>query len=138
MSQIPISKAAEIVGLSLRTLKRHVTVGKLSVTHDMSHHVMVDTSELVRVYGISAMTTNRDKLGQVPRHVIPDVIPENDEISTLKSQLAVFKAQAEANQNLLDAKTAHIASLENAMRLLELKQPANQTPQIAKKRWWQF
>lgn len=134
MSQIPISKAAEIVGLSLRTLKRHVTVGKLSVTHDLSHHVMVDTSELVRVYGISAMTTNRDKLGQVPRHVIP----ENDEISTLKSQLAVFKAQAEANQNLLDAKTAHIASLENAMRLLELKSPANQEQQITKKRWWKF
>jgi hypothetical protein len=74
----------------------------------------------------------------VPRHVIPDVIPENDEISTLKSQLAVFKAQAEANQNLLDAKTAHIASLENAMRLLELKSPANQEQQITKKRWWKF
>jgi len=51
MSSVTISKAATLVGKSRKTLYRHVSEGRLSVTKDACDKTLVDVSELIRVYG---------------------------------------------------------------------------------------
>lgn len=51
MPQVNISEAARLAGKGRSTLQRHMKEGKLSFAHDASGNPVVDTSELIRVYG---------------------------------------------------------------------------------------
>ena len=56
MALISLAEAAKLVGRSKRTLYRDVTKGCLSVSQDVTGVKMVDTSELIRVYGEIGVT----------------------------------------------------------------------------------
>jgi len=53
MAKHNVSEAARLVGKARTTLHRHIKNGKLSTEQDADGNVIIDTAELVRVYGLS-------------------------------------------------------------------------------------
>jgi len=51
MTKLNLSQAAKVVGKNRVTLWRHINTGKLSAERDRDGNPLVDTSELLRVYG---------------------------------------------------------------------------------------
>lgn len=51
MTKLNLSQAAKVVGKNRVTLWRHINAGKLSAERDRDGNPLVDTSELLRVYG---------------------------------------------------------------------------------------
>lgn len=51
MAKLNLSQAAKVVGKNRVTLWRHINTGKLSAERDQDGNPLVDTSELLRVYG---------------------------------------------------------------------------------------
>lgn len=52
MALLPVSKAADLVGLSRKTMYAHVRTGKVSASKDSKGVLLIDTSELIRVFGV--------------------------------------------------------------------------------------
>lgn len=52
MAKLNLSQAAKVVGKNRVTLWRHINAGKLSAERDHDGNPLVDTSELLRVYGV--------------------------------------------------------------------------------------
>ena len=52
MALLPVSKAANLVGLNRKTMYAHVRSGKVSATKDSKGSLLIDTSELIRVFGV--------------------------------------------------------------------------------------
>lgn len=51
MTKLNITQAAKAVGVSRKTMQRHIRLGKVSCEVDSKGHKLIDVSELVRVYG---------------------------------------------------------------------------------------
>lgn len=93
MAKLNLSQAAKVVGKNRVTLWRHINSGKLSAERDREGNPLVDTSELIRVYGeLKAPATQGNKRKQ--HHETPS----NDELLTLISELR--KEQAEMKDML--------------------------------------
>lgn len=61
MAKLNLSQAAKAVGKNRVTLWRHINTGKLSAERDRDGNPLVDTSELLRVYGeIKEPATHRN------------------------------------------------------------------------------
>jgi hypothetical protein len=56
MADVSISEAARLTGKGRATIQRHIKNGKLSVGKDAAGNPVIDTSELVRVYGVIQVT----------------------------------------------------------------------------------
>ena len=101
MAIVSISEAAKLASKSRRTIQRHITQGKLSKVTDVTGGVGVDTSELIRVYGvlkIDDMTHDEpEKMSQA------DTSEKDAEIQHLKEIIAMQKD--------------HLESLKSAMLL---------------------
>jgi len=72
MALLPVSKAAELVGLNRKTMYSYVKVGKVSASKDNKGTLLIDTSELIRVFG--ELRHEQDSVGNTARQVeLPDV-----------------------------------------------------------------
>lgn len=72
MALLPVSKAAELVGLSRKTMYSHIKTGKVSANRDNKGSLLIDTSELIRVFG--ALRQEKDSVGNTGRQPeLPDV-----------------------------------------------------------------
>jgi len=115
MAIVSISEASKLVAKSRRTIQRHIAQGKLSKVTDATGSAGVDTSELIRVYGV---LTIDDMAHDEPKEMSQADTSEKDtEIQHLKEIIAMQKD--------------HIESLKSAMLLLEHKESDNH-----KKAWW--
>ena len=97
MAKLNLSQAAKAVGKSRVTLWRHINTGKLSAERDHDGNPLVDTSELLRVYGelkINATPGNSKK----KQHETPSY----DELLSLIKELK--KDQFEMKEIILDLK----------------------------------
>lgn len=82
MAKLNLSQAAKCVGKSRVTLWRHINSGKLSAERDRDKNPLVDTSELIRVYGeIRQPATPRNTKAQQRE------TPTYDELTSLISEL---------------------------------------------------
>ena len=68
MALLPVSKAAELVGLSRKTMYAHVKSGKVSVSKNNKGSLLIDTSELIRVFG--DIKFEQDSGGNTARQVV--------------------------------------------------------------------
>jgi hypothetical protein len=93
MAKLNLSQAAKAVGKNRTTIWRHIKSGKLSCEKDIDDMPLVDTSELLRVYGEiknNATPTGKDIQHQATQSystlisVIEDLRKEQSE---LKSQI---------------------------------------------------
>lgn len=84
MAQVSITKAASLAGVSRSTFYRsYINNGKVSVTNDQQGNPVVDTSELLRVFGVLHAATETPDTEDVR----PDKEANNLVISELGSEL---------------------------------------------------
>jgi predicted transcriptional regulator len=98
MATVSISEAARLVGVSRKTIQRHIDTGKLSATvsqEDVAGRLtplrQVETSELLRVYG--KFTTS---------DVAPDGETRAPQLPTLSTQNDPMSQVVEAQQETID------------------------------------
>ena len=72
MALLSVSKAAELVGLNRKTMYAHIKSGKVSASKDNKGVLLIDTSELIRVFG--ALRQDQDSVSNTERQSsAPDV-----------------------------------------------------------------
>jgi hypothetical protein len=86
MALVKFSEASRLVGKSEKTLYRHVSQKRLSVTLDENGQKVIDTSELMRVYGI----LRNDERQNVQSMPLSEKSFEN-EIQNLKAVNVAYK-----------------------------------------------
>jgi len=95
MAKLNLSQAAKAVGKNRVTLWRHINTGKLSAERGRDGNPLVDTSELLRVYGeLKEFATPRNSKKK------RDETPSYEELVRLVSELK--KDQSEMKSIILD------------------------------------
>lgn len=134
MAKVSISEAARLTKKSRTTLHRLIKTGELSTCHGERNSKMVDTSELLRVFGSLSLPD----VEQVSEHVIEQCVtgdaPDSEQV------IRGLKQEVEHLRTLVSAQGSHIESLKQAMLLLEHKQEqsAPQTYSQVHSPWWKF
>lgn len=95
MAKLNLSQAAKAVGKSRVTLWRHINTGKLSAERDHDGNPLVDTSELLRVYGELKINATPDNSKKKQHET-----PYYDELLSLIKELK--KDQFEMKEIILD------------------------------------
>lgn len=67
MALLSVSKAADLVGLNRKTMYSHIKSGKVSANKDNKGTLLIDTSELIRVFG--ELRQEQDKPGNTTRQL---------------------------------------------------------------------
>ena len=131
MAKVSISEAARLTGKSRTTLHRLIKTGELSTCHGERNAKMIDTSELLRVFGTLS--------GGVPEKSIEQVNEQRVTASQVGNEQVIrsLKQEVEHLRTLVSAKDSHIESLNRAMLLLEHKQDMPDR-QSRSKPWWHF
>jgi predicted RNase H-like nuclease (RuvC/YqgF family) len=136
MPQLSIAEAARLVGKDRRTIERQMKDGRLSYTTNAAGARVLDTSELIRVFGSLSIkdSDNAAQAESTSRHGMPH--HENEqEIIELRVRLAAADAEnAALKERVADLKTQQ-EQLGTALRLLEFKAEA-EVPKEKKKRFF--
>lgn len=125
MAKISVAEAAKLTGKSVKTIYRHIDTGKLSSSQNDNGSKSIDISELQRVYGNLSMA-----IENVTNSQLSEVENQND-----NQMRQLLQQENEMLKKLLDEKENHIASLKQAMLLLEHKEerPINWLSRLFKK-----
>lgn len=134
MAKVSVSEAARLAGVSRVTMQRHIKKGKVSKSEDEDGNPVVDTSELLRVYG-------ELKTGDTPVKQSESSTLLQDEAATKSDDTALKIALLEQKINFLEKerdtererreqaeaeKERWAKQAESTTRLLEA--PKEQTP----------
>lgn len=111
MAKVSVAEAAKLTGKSAKTIYRHIETGKLSSSQNNNGSKSIDTSELQRVYGDIKINNE---------NVIASQMSENENQNDIQMR-QLLQQENEMLKKLLDEKENHIASLKQAMILLEHK-----------------
>jgi len=132
MAKISISEAARLTGKSRTTLHRFIKTGELSTCSGERNAKMLDTSELLRVFG--------SFLGTPSEHVVEQVTEQRVTVLQVDTEqvIAPLKQEIEHLKALVQAQESHIASLKQAMLLIEDRSEKPASPVQASSAWWQF
>lgn len=121
MAQLNITQAAKAAGIARRTLQRHIEKGKVSYETGEHGGKLIDTAELIRVYGDLKEPVTPDAVrqgGQVAHQTTPDDAPLKQRITDLEKmvdELRVDKEQYRAENKKL------LTIVEQQTRLLNHK-----------------
>jgi len=129
MAKISISEAARLTGKSRTTLHRFIKTGELSTCSGERNAKMLDTSELLRVFGSFPGTPSEHVVEQVAEQRV--TVPQVD----TEQVIAPLKQEIEHLKNLIQAQESHIASLKQAMLLIEDRSERTVQPNSP---WWKF
>lgn len=136
---VNITKAAQLAGIGRETLyKNYINKGRISTTRDERNRPMVDTSEILRVFG--RLHSEGDTQKETPterQNPTPDSIHHTP--PELSAQLAQLQAEnTQLRERLEEAKEREswqrekIDTLIDTVKLLEAPKPA---PPSALSRW---
>ncbi|MDS1049406.1 helix-turn-helix domain-containing protein [Klebsiella pneumoniae] len=117
MARVSISEAARLTGKSRTTLHRLIKAGDLSTCSGERNAKMVDTSELLRVFGPFEQPKGEHPSGQVSE--------QRDTASADQSEQVIrhLKQEIEHLNTLLLSKDSHIDSLKQAVVALKESDP---------------
>lgn len=132
MAKVSISEAARLTGKSRTTLHRLINTGALSTCHGERNARLVDTSELLRVFGAFSLPQNEQLSEQHDEQRVTASDTENEQV------ISALKQEVEHLRTLVSAKDSHIDSLKQAMQLLEYRQEPIVSPLLPRSPWWRF
>jgi len=144
MSIVSISEAARLVNKSRKTIYKHIHQGTLSTVTTVTGGKGLDTSELIRVYGILRTqketpfitTISKQKYTKSNTRKETPVTINNQRFIDLEKELTLSKSKIEQQekelnykQQIIDAKDITLSSkqetidsLKTALKLLEYRQ----------------
>ncbi|MEB7493524.1 helix-turn-helix domain-containing protein, partial [Klebsiella pneumoniae] len=108
MARVSISEAARLTGKSRTTLHRLIKAGDLSTCSGERNAKMVDTSELLRVFGPFEQPNGEHLSGQVYEQRDTASADQNEQV------IRHLKQEIEHLNTLLLSKESHIDSLKQA------------------------
>lgn len=131
MAQLSVSAAARAVGKDRGTIHRYIKSGKLSVSKNTAGHTVIETAELLRVFGA---LQGDGGMPAVAQHVVAPV--ENSSVQhILESTLELMKQQLKASQEREERLLIMLGQEQEARRELERRllppgtDGAEQTPE---------
>lgn len=132
MAKISISEAARLTGKSRTTLHRFIKTGELSTCSGERNAKMLDTAELLRVFG-SFSGTPTEQVGEqvIEQRVTVHPVDSEQVIAPLKQEIEHLKA-------LIQAQESHIESLKQAMILIEDRSEKSAPLLRGSSAWWKF
>lgn len=138
MAKVSISEAARLTQTSRPTLYKMINSGELNFTSTVKAGKsvkVIDTSELIRVFGdingVEAATAFTVKTE-------PEFTPVNSaDLQHLQHQIELLQQENEGLKEAVAARDEHIASVRQAMLLLEHKKETA-LPVLPAGKWWQF
>ncbi len=119
-SKVSVVEASKMAGVSRATFYRHITEKKISTAQDDKGNTVIDTSELVRVYGNKLRTLEEIEKEEIDQ--LDDSETSQDSSSTLKIQVDMlrerlkdFNEERERERNQLSSQIEDLkAQLERA------------------------
>lgn len=105
-------RAAQVWGVSRRTLQRAISTGKLSILADGT----IDPAEMLRVFG-EARGGPPAPQGGPPEPPVRHPLSQGNE-ATLIAENQALRAALAVKEELIAAKDRHIGDLSQALRLL--------------------
>lgn len=131
MALVSISEAARLAGIARSHFyKSYINTGRVSITKDSKGRPKVDTSEVMRVFGVlSGRDTRRPERTKHDRTEKPDDTGRQDElVALLKQQLQEAKAEAAEREQWyrqqVEDHIKQIGELTSTIKQLEYKPPA--------------
>lgn len=103
MAKLNLSQASKLVGKNRTTLWRHISSGRLSAENDRNGKPLVDTSELLRVYGEFEKNATPQK-EEMQHHATPSYEELLTLIKELKKEQEEMKSMLQNFQNRLEHK----------------------------------
>lgn len=130
MTFVSVPEAARLIKRDRKVLYRdYIATGKLSASKNAKGRIQIDLSELIRVFGSSAIATEVTEksvaLSQTETVNVAEKTPPG-ELEKLRIEVAELRAR-------IEEKDANLADLRQAMRLLEHKKDPEK-----RRRWWPF
>lgn len=122
MAWVTVRQATEVTGKGRSSLYRDMAKGRLSYRTETDGGRVVDTSELIRVYGELRQDETRERNGLR--------LPDETEKMVSEALIAEIKA--------LRQEVAGLRQEMQAMRLLEHKPETAAAPTETSRRWWQW
>lgn len=142
MALVNLTEAAKLVGLTRKTIGRHVKSGKLSIQL-IDKSPRVDISELMRVYGPLKNNHVHDNFTHTKTEMSNAEVGQKEGINSdtsednLNLEVISIKKELEMLRLLIEEKDRHIETLKSEVMhtrlLLEDK-----SPKELKKRWWKI
>ncbi|WP_458020218.1 helix-turn-helix domain-containing protein [Klebsiella pneumoniae] len=131
MATVSISEAARLTGKSRTTLHRLIKAGELSTCRGERNAKMLETSELLRVFGAFAPVSVEQEKEQVSGQRDTVTSDRNEQV------IYILKQEIEHLNTLLASRDSHIDSLKQAMLLLENREEMRQNT-TRPRAWWRF
>jgi hypothetical protein len=148
---VNISKACQLAGIS-RTVfyQNYINKGKITVSRDGRNRPMVDTSEIVRVFGElktvqklqysdeQNIAEDNSKKEQIvaSREVFIELVQLKAENLQMKERLREKDEQLIQAESRQQWQQEQIGKLTDTIKLLEA--PKSNTPSSNSRNWWQF
>lgn len=125
MAKVSISEAARLAGISRQHLySKYITPGLLTVERDGMNSPLIDTSELLRVFG--ELKGNDQEMASP--HSENELLAV--EVETLRRLLADRDAQLSEARERETWLKQHVTEIAGALRLLEHKDQPSQAEQL--------
>lgn len=119
MAKVSISEGARMAGISRSYIyRKYITPGLLSTEKDGAGNTVVDTAEIIRVFGQIRANSEQDAKGSQL-----DTSEKDIKIATLETELRLLR-------ELAKAKDDHIADLQQSLRLLEHRPETDTTTAV--------
>lgn len=103
MAKVNLSQASKLAGKNRTTIWRHIKAGKLSSERDYEGNPLIDTSELIRVYGKIKTTATPEQQGMQHQATLSynELVKT---IESLRSEQSEMKEQINILVNRLEHK----------------------------------
>lgn len=95
-----VTEAAKLVGVTRRTIYRHIKAGKLSASVTGSDNTIIETSELLRVYGVLSQsepeqvsTGSHENQPEYVTLLLAEMSQLREQISSLTSKVDELQGQ---------------------------------------------
>ena len=129
MAKVNLSEAAGLVNVARSTLYSYIRSGKLSVDKDHLGKPQIDTSELIRVFGV---LQDNDKDNKKDTEITPDTVTIQSENAALRAENEVLREMLRIREEQLREHQEQESWLRQRLDSLE----ATLLPGSSAKSWW--
>lgn len=129
MAKVNLSEAAGLANVARSTLYSYIRSGKLSVDKDHIGKPQIDTSELIRVFGV---LQDNDKDNKRDTEITPDTVTIQSENAALRAENEVLREMLRIREEQLREHQEQESWLRQRLDSLE----ARLLPGPSTKSWW--
>ena len=117
MAMVNITEACKLVGVTRTTFYKYLKAGKISLSKDGRDRPVVDTVELLRVFG--SFKADKGVHSDIDDNVREVTVNNDSEINALKAEIQVLNERLKAKEELLEERGQRITEMRESLKLIE-------------------